>query len=255
MTIDIGINLLKDVFINTTFAGSFWIYHIMILFGCMVMITRKANDWALVALPLIVGLDSLGMNYNFIFYITSAIAFTLNTLSLKMVTAGLSGAMGGIGKMVGKGTDWTLARTTDAGIIKRQESLALKRMEKREMADKISSIKNKLKSESESMNKGIEILPKDARKIKKRNINKSLENIEKGFWEKEAKKKKINKKEESFKMQQDRMFDLQKFKVLAQTRGYKYDVDDINRLNILERELEKKRKKRERESNQLKTKY
>lgn len=96
MGYEIAIELLKNVFINTSFAGSYWIYQLMFLFGSLLIITRNYKDWGALALPVITGWHYSGFAYNQIFFILAGLVFVVDALTLKTIESGLMSIQEGI---------------------------------------------------------------------------------------------------------------------------------------------------------------
>ena len=92
MGIEIGIGLLKDIFVNTSFAGSYWIWQLVFLFGSMAIISRQVGDWKTLALPVISGWHLIGFEFSWIFFGVSGLLFVMDNLSTKM----MEGAIGGV---------------------------------------------------------------------------------------------------------------------------------------------------------------
>lgn len=93
MGLEIGINLLKDVFMNTSMFGSYWIYQLAFLFGSLAIITRKTSDWGALALPVIVGWHSIGFRFNWLFFAFASLAFVVNAFGYRT----LEGVIGSVG--------------------------------------------------------------------------------------------------------------------------------------------------------------
>ena len=96
MRLEVAIQLLQNVFMNTSFAGSYWIYQLMFLFGSLLIITRNFKDWGALALPIITGWHYIGFHYNRIFFIIAGIIFVVDALTLKTIEAGLISIQEGI---------------------------------------------------------------------------------------------------------------------------------------------------------------
>lgn len=78
----IGIEFLKNVFINTSFIGTWYIYQVMIIFASCIIVSRDPSDWKTLALPMAVGWHLVGFNISLIILIPLAILFTIENLSI-----------------------------------------------------------------------------------------------------------------------------------------------------------------------------
>lgn len=112
-----AIDLLETIFFRTEFAGMTWLFHIILILGTLLIITRVWKDWATLTLPVMVGWKYFGVNISYVFFTIATIMFVIDVMSIKV----LSGALSGIGDAISHYTG-NISRSTRA-------KRSLKRME------------------------------------------------------------------------------------------------------------------------------
>ena len=135
MGLEIGIQLIKDVFVNSTILGSSWLWQLVFLFGSMAIISRNISDWKSLALPLVTGWHLIGFHFSWIFFGISGIVFVLENLSTKVVDSAIAGVGGALkGSMLGK-----------QGREKRMLDIRKSRKERMDVRDEIRKLDKKYK--------------------------------------------------------------------------------------------------------------
>lgn len=140
--LEIGINLLEDIFFNSTFAGSSWIMFLTIIFASLIAITRDWSDWGTIALPVMVGWKYFGMPIPTIFMVVGTIVFVINILSMKLITGALSSVGDKITEYAAKGKYGRFKHRMD--VQKEMEKIkvdyAYSKPEKERTLDEVASI-------------------------------------------------------------------------------------------------------------------
>lgn len=69
-----------------------WIIPLIFLFFCMAVITRNTNKWKILALPVTLGLNSIGIKQNLLVFLIGGLVFGVEALSLETI-AGMINAV------------------------------------------------------------------------------------------------------------------------------------------------------------------
>ncbi|MBD3249917.1 hypothetical protein GF336_07765 [Candidatus Woesearchaeota archaeon] len=100
MGIELAITLLDNVFNNTFFFGSGYIVQLMFIFLSMATITRRTDDWKILAFPLCLGWLISGIHINFSIYLISIFAFVIEASSIRSLQNFITGLSSKTGEIV-----------------------------------------------------------------------------------------------------------------------------------------------------------
>lgn len=93
-----AIDTIMNAMFNNSFAGQTWIMYLIVIMGSLMLITRKFQDWATLALPIMIGWKYFGVDIPLVFLVTGAVIFIVDILSLRMI----GGAFSGLGEFASK---------------------------------------------------------------------------------------------------------------------------------------------------------
>lgn len=86
MTIQLGYDLINELFGKISIFDSSWIISILLTVLTMLLLTRDTREWKQLAFPIMVGWHVAGVTPSILIYIGTAILFVVDVLSLEMLT-------------------------------------------------------------------------------------------------------------------------------------------------------------------------
>lgn len=95
--IETGIAIFEQVFFYTSFLSQYWISQLVIIVASMAIVTRKLNDWKVLALPMMIGWQYFGMFIPWIFYVIATLVFVVEVMSMRAVEGALGAVRDGLG--------------------------------------------------------------------------------------------------------------------------------------------------------------
>lgn len=91
MAIQLGFDLIKNIFLDTVVFNIDWIISVLLTFFTLLMLSRDVNDWKTLVFPVMVGWHVAGIPPFFLMYIAGAMLFAIESLSLQQIGTLIAG--------------------------------------------------------------------------------------------------------------------------------------------------------------------
>lgn len=87
MTLDMttGFDFVKSFLVDITIFNIEWIISLVVIFIILILISRDANDWKILALPVTIVTHIMGLTPSFIWYIIATIMFAVELFSTRII--------------------------------------------------------------------------------------------------------------------------------------------------------------------------
>jgi len=116
-----GLNVFWDMFTSISLFGVDWLMSIILVFFCLLLITRNVHDWKILALPLFTIWHALGVQTSFAVLVLAGIAFVLEMLSFQMIGNLVGGTIENVTKITGLDKSGKVKDSVDNFIEKQQD--------------------------------------------------------------------------------------------------------------------------------------